>query len=205
MARLLVFTTLVLALASRVASADVTYEVLNESKLPRIERSLDVRLSGRTDETDLRDIALKLKALDSAYYKRTFIMYYLPPPAPGSIPWATSHFNPKLEVKIFGMRREQEANLASRATSPVLGTWASRGIMAAVVTIERSSKGLLMRQRFKDGSESRTLLKETHEPKHGKQYHYKAGSSFGEHVRINQAGDLEFWDHEGLITTAKKR
>ncbi len=62
-----------------------------------------------------------------------------------------------------------------------------------------------MRQRFKDGSEHETLLKEPHEPQAGKQYHYMEGSTFGEHLRINRAGDLEFWDQDGLISTAKKR
>lgn len=205
MARLLMFTTLLLAIGSQVANAGVTYEVLRETKLPGIKRSLDVRLSERTDEAELRDIAMKLKALDPAAYERTFIVYYLPGMEPGAGGWATSHFNPKLEVKILGMSREQEDALTSKIDSRVLGTWASRGIMAAVVTIERSSKGLLMRQKFKDGSESQTLLKEAYEPQPGKRYHYKEGSSFGEHVRINQAGDLEFWDKDGLISTAKKR
>jgi hypothetical protein len=205
MARLLVFATLLLAISGQDAKADLTYEVLRETKIPGIKRSLDVRLSERPDEAGLRDIAMKLKALDPAVYERTFIVYYLPGMEPGAGGWATSHFNPNLEVKILGMTREQEEALTSKIDSSVLGIWASRGILAAVVTIERSSKGLLMREKFKDGSERQRLLKEAHEPQPGRRYHYKEGSDIGEHVRINQAGDLEFWDEDGLISTATKR
>lgn len=205
MARLLLFTILLLAIGVRLASADVTYEILRDTNVPGIKRSLVVRLSERVDEAELRKIAMKLKALDPQPYQRTFIGYYLLGMVPGAGAWATSHFNPKLEVNIFGMSREQEDALATETDSRALGTWADRGIVAAVVTIERSSNGLIMRQRFKDGSESETFLKEAYEPQPGKRYHYKAGSSTGEHIRINQAGDLEFWDQDGLISNAKKR
>jgi hypothetical protein len=64
---------------------------------------------------------------------------------------------------------------------------------------------LILRQRFKGGSELEVPLKEAYELQPGKQYHYKEGSDFGEYLRVNRNGDLEFWDQDGLIRTAKKR
>ncbi len=131
--RLLLFTTLILSLSSRVAGAGVSYDVLHETKLPGIKRSLDVRLSGRTDEARLRDIAMELKARDSEDYQRTFIVYYLPGMEVGAGAWATTHFNPKLDVNILGITSEQQDALASKAdSSRVLGTWASQGSLAAM-------------------------------------------------------------------------
>ena len=203
--RLLLFTGLVLALSST-AGAGVTYEVLTETRLPGIKRSLDVRLSDRAEEAALRDIAAELKARDPEGYERTFIVYYLPGMEPGAGGWATTHFNPDLKVNILGMTSEQLEALARKADRPqVLGTWIDQGIAAAIVTIERSPEGLVMRRSFKDGSEGKRLLKEQHEPQPGRHYHYKEGDAFGEHMRINRAGDLEFWDQDGLFRTAKRR
>ena len=149
---------------------------------------------------------MELRARDSRNYERTFIVYCLPGVEVGAGGWATTHFNPELKVQILGMTREQEDALASKGKNPrAPGTWISQGIGAAIITIERSPEGLLLRQRFKGGSELEVPLKEAYEPQPGKQYHYKEGSDFGEHLRVNRAGDLEFWDQDGLIRTAQKR
>jgi hypothetical protein len=74
-----------------------------------------------------------------------------------------------------------------------------------VIAMNADHCDLLLRQRFKGGSELEVPLKEAYEPQPGKQYHYKEGSDLGEHLRVNRAGDLEFWDQDGLIRTAQKR
>ena len=186
--RLLFITTLVLAVSSSVARADVSYEVIKESTVPGIKRSLDVRPSEPTNEATLRKIALELAGRDSPKYERTFIVYDLPGMEVGAGGWTITHFNPELEVQILGMTREQEDALASKGKNPqVLGTWISQGIGAAIITIDRSPEGLLLRQRFKGGSELEVPLREAYEPQPGKQYHQKEGSDFGEHLRVNRA------------------
>jgi hypothetical protein len=203
---LLFVATLVLAISSSVACADVSYEVIKESTLPGVKRSLDVRLSEPVDEATLRKIAMGLLARDSRNHERTFIVYYLPGMEVGAGGWSTTHFNPELKVQILGMTREQEDALASKGKYPqVLGTWISQGTGAATITIERSPEGLLLRQRFKGGGELAVPLKEAYEPQPGKQYHYKKGSDLGEYLRIDRAGDLGFWNQDGLIRTAKRR
>jgi hypothetical protein len=51
----------------------------------------------------LRAIATQLKNSDAHTYERTFIVYYLPGMEIGSLAWATSHFDPELQVRIIGV------------------------------------------------------------------------------------------------------
>ena len=61
----------------------------------------------------LKRIATKLKNSDGQSYDRTFIGYYLPDMKLNSGYWATTHFNPNLEIQILGLTVEQA--LAARA------------------------------------------------------------------------------------------
>lgn len=91
---------------------DVVYSIISENEDgPRklgIKRSIDVRLNHKVSEDVLRAIALKLKASDPKTYERTFICYYLPGQAVGAGAWATTHFNPGLEVRILDLGQPTE-------------------------------------------------------------------------------------------------
>ena len=96
---------------------DVSYSIINSTATAGIKRSLDVRLNKRVAEDTLRALALKLKSQDSRDYDRTFITYYLPGMTVGAGAWATTHFRPDLEVKIWGLWTEEEKKLTP-ATRP---------------------------------------------------------------------------------------
>ena len=65
--------------------------------------NLDVRLNQKVSQDVLRAIALELKSNDSRQYDRTFIVYYLPAMNVDSGGWATTNFNPTLDVRILGL------------------------------------------------------------------------------------------------------
>lgn len=83
---------------------DEAYSVVDSKIIPGVKRSLDIRLNKQLSEEELRVIAHKLKAQDSRPYERTFIGYYLPGMPVNAGYWATTHFNPNLEVRILGAK-----------------------------------------------------------------------------------------------------
>ena len=79
---------------------DVSYTIVSSAVTPGFKRTLDIRLNRKVPEEVLRTIATQLKNSDEHTYERTFIMYYLPGMEVGSLAWATSHFDPDLQVCI---------------------------------------------------------------------------------------------------------
>lgn len=202
----LAMVMLLLAFANEVYAAS-SFKILSDDRYPGIKRSVDVELPGPCDESALRSIAKRIKAADSADYPRTFILYYLPGMKPGAGAWAATHFNPKLEVTIYGLSRESEAVLSSQASSPeVVGRWISTGgLLPGVFTIERGAKGLALRLRLNSGANQLNPLVEKEMPAPGQTYHYVEPSSTGEYLRVNASGDLEILDEDGLIATGSKK
>lgn len=83
---------------------DVTTEipphtVENAKCMELYKCSYDVRIQTKLSEELLTNIAEKLKRR-SPYAEKTFITYYLPCMEIGNGAWATSHFNPDLEIDI---------------------------------------------------------------------------------------------------------
>jgi hypothetical protein len=187
--------------------ADVKYTVINTDVIPGIKRSLDVRLSRKVEEDVLRSIAINLKKDDPKRYERTFIVYYLPDMKVGAGGWATTHFNPELEVKILGLTAKQEEALATKAEDPareVIGSWLDQSPMVGgKISIYRKDDKLYMERTFKDGSSSNKEMVEKASSS-GRRFEEKSGSSFGEHYIVDRQGNLQIRDQEGLIATATK-
>ena len=186
-------------------SADVTFSIINSDTFHDYKRSLDVRLNKKVSENILRAIALKLKSQDSRSYERTFICYYLPDMEVGAGAWATTHFNPNLDVRIQGLTAEQEEILKQQPDDPsreVIGRWLDEFI-GSRITIFRQNGKLFIENTYKDGSGGK---KEIVEKLSGRKrtFRRKEGSSAGDFYLIDKQGNLQMWDQEGIICTAKK-
>ncbi|MCK4342810.1 MAG: ABC transporter permease [Phycisphaerae bacterium] len=186
---------------------DVTYTIIKKYVLRSIKRSLDVRLNRKVSEDVLRAIALQLKDSDPNTYDRTFICYYLPGMIVDAGAWATTHFNPNLEVRILGLTVEEEKALKQQPDDPsreVIGSWLDERLhFGHRVTIFRQNGKVFMENKFPDGSSGK---KEIVEKPSGsaRKFEKKAGSSVGEFYLIDKKGDLQLWDQDGLISTARK-
>ena len=121
--------------------------------------------------------------------------------------WATTHFNPELEVNILGLTPKQDESLATKSEDPsreVIGSWLDQSPMVGgKISIYRKDDKLYMERTFKDGSNSNEEMVEKPSSS-GKRFEEKSGSSFGEHYIIDRQGNLQIRDQEGLIATAKK-
>jgi hypothetical protein len=182
---------------------DVTYSIIGSDTFLDYKHSLDIRLNKKVSEETLRAIALKLKAQDSRNYERTFICYYLPDMKVDSGAWATTHFNPNLEVRILGLTVEQEKSLKQKPDVPsreVIGIWFS-DLTSSKFTIYRQNGKVYMEEMFKDGSSSKNEM--VKKVSSGRQrFEEKGGSSIGEYFLIDGQGNLQIFGMEGLVATA---
>jgi hypothetical protein len=134
---------------------DVSYSIIDSEVIPGIKRSLTVRLNRKVSEKTLRGIALELKSRDTRDYDRTFIACLLPGMVVGSGAWATTHFNPDLEVRINGLTVEEEAALVARPESDnreIVGHWLDeRPFVGSRIAIFKDHGKLYVERVFKDG------------------------------------------------------
>ncbi len=186
---------------------EVTYSIINSNIMPGIKRSLDVRLNRKVSEETLRSIALELKAQDPRNYERTFICYYLPDMKVDAGAWATTHFNPNLEVRIQGLTSEEEnalRKMPDNLSGEVIGNWLDDSLyVGGRVTIFRENGKLFLERKYKDGSSETKELVEKPSSR-GRTFQKKEGSRFREFWLIDTQGNLQLWDEEGIITTARK-
>lgn len=187
--------------------ADVIYLIIDSDTFLDYKRSLNIRLNKKVSEETLRAIALKLKAQDLRNYERTFICYYLPDMEVDTGAWATTHFNPNLDVRIQGLTAEQEETLKQQPDDPsreVIGSWLDESpFIGSRITIFRQNGKLFIENTYKDGSGGK---KEIVEKLSGRKrtFRRKEVSSAGDFYLIDKQGNLQMWDQEGIICTAKK-
>lgn len=185
---------------------DVSYTIVNKDIIPGIKRGLDIRLNKKVSEKVLHSIAVNIKKSDSNTYERTFIGYYLPGMELNAGAWATTHFNPDLEVRILGLTEKQEQNLEQNpknASRKVIGAWLDeRPFMRNRVTIFRKNREVFMKKEYEDGSNDTVQLIEKESPL-GQRFDEVGGSAAGEHWVIDSNDNLQLRDDEGMITTMK--
>jgi hypothetical protein len=183
------------------------YSINSETTVPGVKRSIEVRLTRKASAEDLRLIALELKAKDPRRYDRTFITYYLPHMAVGEGAWATTHFNPDLDVKILGLTTE-EADALSAAPAPqgqeLIGRWLDESpLVGGRISIVRERGKLYLENVFKDGGSGRQEVTETKSPL-GRRFDALEKPRSGDHWILDFSGNLQIRDNDGLIATAKK-
>lgn len=182
----------------------IKYSVIEKSNLGSIKRIIDIRLEQKVSKDFIQKLALKLRKTEPRKYDRIFITYYLPGMTQGSGAWATSHFNPNLEVKILGTTIEQEKALMSSSkdsSGKIIGKWLDESpyVGAKYTFLKRNGK-IIMIRKFKDGSGSE---KEMIQKKQSGRLRFEetGGNDFGEYYLIEKNGNLGAYDNTGLIIT----
>lgn len=186
---------------------NIAYSVISENEYKNYKHSIDVRLNKKVSKKALRSIAEKLKKLERKKYDRTFIAYYLPNMKVGSGAWATTHFNPKLKIKILGLTLEEEAKIVQQAknhSADVVGIWLDdRPFIGATITIRRKGGKLYLETKYKDGSGSNEEMTER-KSSSGIKLVEKGGNSHGEYFILDKKMDLHAGGNEGIFFKYKK-
>lgn len=183
------------------------YSIISDNDFRNVKRSIDVRLDKKASAEVLNAIALKLKNMERKKYERTFIAYYLPNMEVGAGAWATSHFDPELDVRILGLTADEEEKMAKEAKSTsrdVVGIWMDdRPYVGATITIYRENSKLYLESKYKDGSGSTEEMTET-KINIGTKLVEKGGNPHGEYFVLNKKGDLQAGDNDGIFLKYKK-
>jgi hypothetical protein len=184
----------------------VSYTIIEKSSMGSIKLSIDIRLEQKVSKDFLHKLALKLRREEPIKYDRMFIGYYLPGMKPGSGAWASSHFNPNLEVNILGTTIEEEKALMSKpkdSSGEIIGEWIdeSPSVGGKYTLLKRNGK-IIMIRKFPGGSGSEEEM--IQKKQSGKlRFEEKEGNDFGEYYLIESNGQLATYDDAGLINTMR--
>ena len=144
------------------ATSYFSFTVISDSANAELKESiLKIRLQERISEAQLRGLADDLRK-ERKQLDRLWIFYFIKGADSTTRPWATTHYMPGLEVKIFGYTLEQYRWLKESppAHGKLLGTWIDEaGIMGgcSISIVERDGK-YFFRWLFLDGKESEVRL-----------------------------------------------
>jgi hypothetical protein len=154
---------------------------------------------------ELRLIATELKGRETRTYERTFMVYHLPGMDTDGLAWATTHFDPDLDVRVLGLTPEQERRISvvESADGQVIGSWLHELDPCAQLTILRRGKQFFLRRVCKDGSSGEEGLVEKRSSR-GRRFEYLPDPGHGEYFLITKDGELQEWDRDGLLFTARR-
>ena len=193
---------------------DVTYTIIDENIGPGSKRFLGIRLNRKVSEDVLTTIAMKLKNTDPNTYDRTFIGYYLPDMQVNAGYWATTHFNPNLDIRILGLTVEQENYLKRQPADPsrvIIGSWLQdEEPFPGRITIFREDGALYMEKMYADGNTGKDQMVEKPSNKGRNFMKAKRTGPDDDYYSIDNHGNLQIWstqDVDGthaLVLTAKK-
>ena len=190
------------------ANQGIEFSIINVSTLGSLKRTVNVRLSQRVSKDVLRMMAQKLYVPG---YDRTFISYWLPHMEVGTGAWATTHFNPDLEIRVLGMTPKQFETLIgvpSRVTilpDELIGKWVlDMGEESYRITIYQKQGVLYAEDTFLDGSGSTWKLIEKASPQ-GRRFEESSPSwDADDYYLLDNHGDLYMGDAEGLFERLQK-
>ncbi len=192
--------------ASQTSQED--YQIVNDTSFLNEKRSVDVRLSKRVSKEVLEKLAYKIKDSDSKKYTRTFICYYLPGMQINEGAWATTHFDPDLEVNILGLSVENKEKMEEKRQAhpgeEVVGRWLDTALqgLESEVTVFKKGNTYYIRNFYRDGSE--TTNEYDNRNVDNTLYLKKKGSKLGDYYAIDANGDFWRGDDSGLWSKAKK-
>ncbi len=190
--------------------SNVNYTVIKDSNMGSIKRSVEVMLEEKITEEELQILANLIRDSDSSNYERTFIGYRVKGEDNNAY-WATTHFDPNLEVKILGLSKAEEENLAKSSDSDededkdILGVWLDdRAYISSKIRIYYSKENILyFENTYTDGSSGVKEMISKPMENGNLRIEDKDGNDFGEYFIINEQSQLEFWSENGNFYTAK--
>lgn len=187
--------------------SDVVFSIISESKIQRLRHNIDVRLNKKVSKAVLSSIALELRNLEQGDYERTFIFYYLPEMVVGSGAWATTNYDPELEVKILGFTLDEEKKKIQEIknnTRDLVGIWKDESpYTASTMSLYRDKGKLYLEINYKDGSNSTEEMKES-KLENGIKLVEKGDNRHGEYFILDENNILHAAGKNGVFMTYER-
>jgi hypothetical protein len=176
-------------------SVPVIVTIVSKHIVPNKKRGLDVRLEKKITKEALADVAVKIKNADKNKYERTFITYYLPNMEVGAGAWASTHFNPNLEVSILGLSIEDEKLLRDIPNNPahkIVGSWLEEPLQRRTTIYTKDGKTFISHVYIDGSSWISELVEKNIDNK--RTFHKTEENSFNEYYFIDKNYDLNVSD-----------
>lgn len=180
------------------------YKITEDTAKGNVKRTVEVELPQRVDEKALKALAEQIHDLSNEDFQRTFIGYRIAGDNNQSY-WATTHYNPDLEVKIMGetVSNYEKIKNTSLPEGELLGSWMANWGYEYKMTAYKKDGQTFIRSAFGDGSSSDKVYEQSQSEK-GIKLQDEGGKERGEYFIINDKGNLEFWSQNGNFYTAPK-
>jgi hypothetical protein len=176
------------------------FKILGSETMGMAKKSVYIQIPEQLTEPQLKEIATQLREENNGY-DRLFIFYLLPDMTIGSGAWATTHYQPELEINIMGIGEKEKEKLkkVELPEGEIIGKWYDdRPYVENSMIIYKVNNTYKLKQAFKDGSGSDRDLKQS--MLNGKlKFVYK--NDFGEYLLIEKDGRLGVYDKDGLVNT----
>jgi len=189
---LLLISTLITAREGE--GEELSYSITKDDTLMHIKRSVEIILSQKVSKVKLEKLAKIIKNKDANKYERTFIGYYIDDSSPKNTYWATTHYNPNLEINILGSTIKEDKKLqdSRKPQGNVLGIWMDdRQFINQKVTIFKKNKKMYVQITYKSGK-SETSQVQYKQTKNG--IKVITDSETKQFYIIKKDGRLFFWE-----------
>jgi len=182
------------------------YRIIKDESNPNIEKNqLQVEINQKLTEGQLATLAEELYNTKDKQ-RRFYIFYNLKDNENTFMAWATSHFDPELEITINGSTNTEDNQILTKAKKVpgnIIGIFNETDRIYSIYTIYENNGKTFIRMTFKDG-ESMDNEVEKISTKNGVRYNYKEDISQGEYFILNN-DVLEFYNKENkMFTTGSK-
>lgn len=178
----------------------VDYTILSDESRRQIRRSVEVLLPQRISEEQLEAIAREIYAMKSPSPERTFIGHRIFGGDPESLYWATTHFDPELQVRVQGMSIEEYEYLTSIDVSEqfpgAIGSWLVDRGFSYLVIIHGPDDDLVVTEIHSDGSTADRKYQFSTDQQGGIRFETE-DNDFGEYFTIDADQNLRFWGESG--------
>lgn len=187
------------------ASININYRIILDESKGSIKRTVEIELAERTDKETLKTIARKIKSSELGHYERTFIAYRIKGDN-GNTYWATTHYNPDLEIVILGTTKE-DYELLKKETIPnekIIGQWMAQWGGDYKMVAYTKNGITYIKSPITSGSGSSDKAYQLTSSSRGMILQDEEGKESGAYFLINSSGDLEFWSATRNYYTAPK-
>lgn len=187
----------------QVAPPKTSYTVLEQQALGTTKLSVTVRLPEAVSETELKRVAHEIRRSQTVRYDGIRIVYYLPEMVVGERAWATTFFDPDLDIQILGFeegRSETAVASSKSAGRTVMGAWRDQHT-ASIITLYEKDSTVYLEMRFSDGSASTDRVRVENTP-NGKKISEIPANERGEYFVWDSYENLHLYDAEGRFSTA---
>lgn len=178
-----------------------SYKIIQDNSDIIIEKNqLAIEINQKLTEGQIATLAEKLFN-SKKKQRRFYIAYLLEGMKYGSGAWATSHYDPELDIQILGSSLIEDENMAKismeQIDGEVIGKWKEDLYNSYIYIIFKKENKYYLKTIYKNGQ---TVINELLELKVQKttKYLYKNGGYDREYFQLNFEGNLELYDKENI-------